>query len=185
MTEISHLSTDELNKGMDNIRAASAERGTLEMIVRRPAVDEREVLDEAELDLGEGVVGDNWNQRPSSRTDDGSPHPDMQLNIMNARAIGLIAGSRDRWSLAGDQLYLDFDISETNLPAGTRLSIGEAVIEVTDQPHRGCPKFKARFGIDALRWVNSSEGMELKLRGINAKVVSPGAIKHGDTVSKL
>lgn len=161
------------------------DNGVLEMVLRRPAEDQREVLDEAELSVEEGVVGDNWNQRPSSRTDDGGPHPDMQLNVMNARAVALVAGDRDRWSLAGDQLYVDLDISEANVPPGTQLAIGTAVIEVTDQPHTGCAKFTQRFGLEAHRFVNSRDRADLHLRGINAKVVTPGTIRPGDTVTKL
>lgn len=157
----------------------------LALIVRRPQVDAREVLAEGELNLTEGLAGDSWRLRGSSRTADRSPHPDMQLNLMNARAIEVIAGPLKRWSLAGDQLFIDFDLSQANVPAGTRLTIGEAVVEVTNQPHTGCGKFSARFGLDALKWVNSPAGKALGLRGVNAKVVTPGRIRQGDVVSRL
>ena len=159
--------------------------GTLDLIVRRPAVGRREVLDAAELDLATGLVGDTWNMRKSTRTKDGSPHPDMQLNVMNSRVIAMIAGEKTRWGLAGDQLYVDFDISAENVPPGTQLAIGTAVIEVTDQPHTGCAKFVERFGLDAMKFVNSPRGRHLHLRGINARVVVPGRIQAGDRVSKL
>jgi hypothetical protein len=170
---------------LTQVRAAPIDHGTLELIVRRPALGEREVLDEGRLDLVEGLVGDTWRLRPSTRTPDRSPHPDMQLNVMSARAAQLFAGSRDRWPLAGDQLYVDLDLREANLPAGTRLAVGDAVIEVTDQPHTGCAKFSQRFGPDAIRLVKSEVGQELRLRGINAKVVVAGAIHQGQTVRKL
>jgi MOSC domain-containing protein YiiM len=178
-----HLSTAAIEAGLDEIRQAPADVGVVELIVRRPAVDEREVLEEGRLDERLGLVGDTW----IGRTEDGSPHPDMQLNVMNARVIRLLADSadRERWALAGDQLYLDLDISEANLPAGTRLALGSAVIEVTDQPHTGCQKFSSRFGVDALRFVNSPVGRELHLRGINARVVEGGTVRAGDTVRKL
>jgi transcription antitermination factor NusB len=172
-----HLSADELLAGLDHIRASPADEGVVAMIVRRPAVEEREVLGQARLDPVEGLVGDSWSMR-------GSPHPEAQLTVMNARAIALLAGDRDRWSLAGDQLYVDFDLSETNLPPGSRLVIGEAVIEVSALPHRGCQKFSARFGVEALRFVNSDDGQKLHLRGLNAKVVTPGRIQKGDPVRK-
>lgn len=179
-----HRTTDELTAALPHIEAAPAETGTLDLIVRRPAIDEREVLDVGELDLAEGLVGDTWKDRGSRRTEDGGPHPDMQLNVMSSRVVDLIAGSRDRWALAGDQLYVDLDVSEANLPAGTRLRLGEvAVIEVTDQPHLGCAKFTQRFGLEAHRWVNSPEGKKLHLRGINAKVVVPGTIRAGDRIA--
>lgn len=182
---MNHPTTQDLEAGLANVLESPADNGVLEMVLRRPAENEREVLDVAELSVDEGVVGDTWNQRPSRRTDDGSPHPDMQLNVMNARAVALVAGDRDRWALAGDQLYVDFDITEANVPPGTRLAIGSAVIEVTDQPHTGCAKFTQRFGLDAHRFVNSSDRAHLHLRGINAKVVIAGTVRPGDTITKV
>ena len=180
-----HRTRSDLDALLDTIRAAPADNGTLELIVRRPAVDEREELIEGELDPAVGLVGDTWTQRSSRRTPDGSPHPDMQLNVMSARVVEMLAGEPSRRSLAGDQLYLDLDLSATNLPPGTRLAIGTAVIEVTDQAHTGCQKFSGRFGLDALRWVNSPEGTELRLRGLCARVVTAGTVRQGDTVRKL
>jgi len=181
---LQHLDRDELDATLEHVRASPAE-GTLELIVQRPAVDERVVLDEARLNTDEGLEGDTWNQRFSKRTDDGSPHPDMQLNIMNARILAAIAQSPDRMQLAGDQLIVDMDLSEANLPAWTKLAIGDAVIEITDQPHNGCAKFSQRFGVEAHRFVNSEVGKELHLRGINARVVTAGTIRSGDTIRKL
>jgi len=182
---VEHLTTADLEEGIDHIRRAPGDHGRVELIVRRPAVDGREVLGEATLDLVEGLVGDTWRVRGSSRTADGSSHPDMQLNLMNARTAALVAGHPDRWQLAGDQLYVDLDLSEANLPPGTRLELGSAVIEITAQPHLGCKKFSARFGNDALRFVNSPIGRELRLRGANAKVVVPGCVRVGDVIRKL
>jgi hypothetical protein len=182
---LEHLTAAELEAGLDKIRRAPKDEGVLELIVRRPAVDEREVLAEGELDLDEGLVGDSWKRRSSKTTPDGSPNPEMQLNIMNARVIALVAQDRDRWQLVGDQLFLDLDLSAENLPAGTRLSLGAAVIEVTPPPHLGCQKFVARFGLEAMRFVNSSLGRELHLRGINAKVVQAGVIRVGDVARKI
>src|SRR5579864_3339669 len=144
------------------------------MIIRRPAVDQREELDEAVLDLSAGLVGDTWSQRPSRATPDGSPDPAAQLTVMNVRMAALVAGIPERRQLAGDQLFVDLDLSEANLPAGARLAIGEAVIEMSSKPHTGCSKFSGRFGLDALRFVNSPEGRELRMRGANARVVVPG-----------
>ena len=182
---VKHLTTEELQAGVDEVRRAPKTEGVLELIVRRPKVDGREILQEAQLDVETGLVGDTWRVRSSQRTFDGTAHPDMQLNIMNARAAALVAGDRRRWPLAGDQLYIDMDLSTANLPAGTRLALGSAVIQVTDQPHTGCGKFVARFGVDAMKFVNSPLGRELCLRGINAKVVQPGTIRVGDAVKKL
>ena len=185
MTTITHLTTAELDVGLDHIRQAPKDTGILELIVRRPLTGQREILEEGELDLVEGLVGDNWGARGSSMTNDGNAHSEMQLNIMNARAISHIAQDKDRWQLAGDQLFIDMDISEHNMPPGTRLSLGTAIIKVTAIPHNGCKKFVARFGLDAMKWVNSEEGKKLHLRGINAKVVQAGSISAGDTVNKV
>jgi MOSC domain-containing protein YiiM len=175
-----HFTTSELEEGIDGIIDAPAESGVLALIVRRPAEGEREVLEEGQLDLDGGLVGDRWGQ-----LSDDSPNPYNQINVMSARAIALISGDPDRWQLAGDQLYVDFDISQDNLPAGSRLAIGETVIEVSPEPHTGCQKFSQRFGVDALRFVNSEAGRKLRLRGLNARVVVPGTIRTGDAVSKL
>lgn len=185
MTEIEFATMDELEAGLDAIRQSPKDQGVLELIVRRPATDEREILEEGQLDLVEGLVGDDWLRRGSSGTPDGSSHPDMQLTIMNSRAIALITPDKSRWPLAGDQLYIDLDLSSDNLPPGTRLSLGTAVIEVTAQPHTGCKKFSSRFGIDAMKFVNSPEGKELHLRGINARVLQPGLIRVGDLAKKI
>jgi len=150
------------------------------LIVRRPAVDEREVLEAGELTLEAGLSGDNWLDRAGLDAD-----PDTQLNVMSARFIDLITESEEDWALAGDQLYLDLDIGEENLPVGTQVAIGDAVIEVTAVPHTGCQKFSARFGLDARRYVNSAVGTALRLRGLNARVIVPGTIRRGDAVAKL
>jgi hypothetical protein len=157
----------------------------LKLIVRRPKTGTREILQEGQLDLIDGLVGDNWRTRGSFLTADGAAHPDMQLNVMNSRVIDLVAQQPDRWSLAGDQLFVDLDLSDKNLPAGTQLALGSAIIEVTRQPHTGCAKFVERFGVDAVKFVNSDEGKQLHLRGINARVVLPGAIRVGDTIKKV
>jgi hypothetical protein len=185
MAEATHLTTVELEAGLDTIRQSPKDEGVIALIVRRPQIDAREVLEEGELDLTEGLVGDSWRVRGSSRTPDGLAHPDMQLNIMNARVIALVAREKNRWPLAGDQLFIDLDVSQENLPPGTRLALGPAVIEITDQPHTGCKKFAARFGLDALKLVNSPLGRQLQLRGVNARVAQPGRIRVGDLVKKL
>ncbi|HEV8318949.1 MAG TPA: MOSC domain-containing protein [Vicinamibacterales bacterium] len=181
---IKQLTTAELEAGLETIRLAPKDEGVLELIVRRPGVGAREVLAEGELDPEQGLVGDTWSTRASTRTRDGSPHLDKQLNVMNSRVIALLAQDKSRWQLAGDQLFIDMDLSETNVPPGTRLAIGTAVIEVTAEPHTGCHKFVSRFGVDAVKFVNSAVGRRLQLRGINARVVQAGRIRVGDVVKK-
>jgi hypothetical protein len=181
-----HLEQEELEAGLDEILSSPAAEGTVELIARRPAEGEREVLEDATLDLAVGLVGDSWSTRGSSRTPDGSANPNAQLTLMNARVIDLVAaGDRERWALAGDQLYVDFDLTAANLPPGTRLELGSAVIEVSAEPHTGCAKFHARFGGPAHRFVNTRAHRGLNLRGINAFIVEPGTVRRGDTIRKL
>lgn len=178
-------SLEELESGLDVIRAAPADMGRVEMIVCRPGVGKRRILEEGELTLDEGLLGDSWKIRGSSSTPDRSAHPEMQLNLMNVRVIERVAGYRQAWPLAGDQFLVDFDLSKSNVPPGTRLALGSAVIEVTAQPHLGCQKFQNRFGKDAVRFVNSEVGKQLNMRGINAKVVTPGVVRTGDIIRKV
>jgi hypothetical protein len=167
---------------LDDVRAAPADLGRLELIVRRPAPDERDLVQEAELDLALGLVGDRW----AGRIPDLTPvYLDAQLTVINTRVLAAIEPDRERWPLAGDQLYVDFDLSVENLPAGSRLAIGSAVIEVSDTPHTGCAKFSARFGGDALRWINSTTGRAHRMRGLNARIVTAGTVRLGDAVRKV
>ena len=180
-----HLTTAELEAALDHLRQTPKDDGLIELIVRRPEENQREVLDEAELDVIVGLIGDNWSRRGSRKTVDGSAHPDMQINIMNSRVTALVAQERERWQLAGDQLYIDMDLSKENLPAGSRIAVGSAVLEVSPLPHTGCHKFVARFGAEAMQFVNSDLGKALCLRGINAKVIQGGTVKVGQTAKKI
>ena len=185
MIDVRHLTMAELEAGLDDICQSPKDEGALRLIVRRPRVGEREVLNEGALDLDEGLVGDTWRARAVARSADGVPYLLTQLNIMNARVIALVAGPEERWPLAGDQLFIDIDLSDDNMPAGTRLALGSAVIEVTEEPHTGCQKFLTRFGVDAVKFVNSHLGRRLHLRGVNARVVRSGVIRVGDAAKKL
>jgi hypothetical protein len=176
-----HFSTAELEARLDPVRRAPKDEGRLELVVRRPAEGERETLEVGELDLVEGLVGDRWSRGKRGRT----PDPDTQLTLMSARAAELVGGPRERWSLAGDQLFVDLDLSEANLPPGTRLAIGTAVVEMSPVPHTGCKKFVGRFGLAAMLFVNSPEGRALRLRGANARVVEAGLVRPGDVVRKV
>ena len=178
MTGMKHLTSRGIEAGLDAIRQSPRDEGVVEMIVRRPQPDEREMLNVGELDLAEGLMGDSWKEHDRS-----NPNLKTQLTVMNSRAAALVAQDRDRWQLAGDQLFVDLDLSGGNLPPGTRLALGSAVIEVTDQPHTGCTKFVARFGKDAMEFVNSPR-TRAELRGINARIVQPGVIRVGDRVRK-
>jgi hypothetical protein len=172
-----HLDLPTLEAGLDEIRKSPGDGGRVELIVRRPADDEREILAEARLDTVSGLVGDVWLAE--------SADLEYQVTVMNVRSVALVAGDRERWPLAGDQLYVDLDLSGDNLPVGSRFSVGSAVLEVSPRPHRGCRKFAARFGADAMRFVNSPAGQRLNLRGINTRVVSSGLVRPGDPIRKL
>lgn len=177
-----HQSMQTLEAGLGEILATPKDNGRLVLITRRPETEQREVLEQGELTTELGLVGDNWKARGSKR---GDPEVDRQLTLMNWRAISLISPDEDRRILAGDQLYVDFDISADNTPPGTQLAVGEAVVEITDPPHTGCKKFTKRFGLDAMKFVNDERGRQLNLRGVNARVITPGIIRSGDAVSKV
>jgi hypothetical protein len=185
ITDVEHLDRATLDAGVDHIRDAPKDNGRVELIVRRPEVETREVLQEAVLDTSEGLIGDSWRARGSSSTPDRSANPDAQLTLINVRSATLVAGDLERRPLAGDQLFVDLDLSVTNLPPGSRLRVGAATIEITALPHRGCGKFQARFGTEALKWVNSPVGRELNLRGVNARVVAGGTVRPGDEIAKI
>lgn len=180
-----HLSGDQIEAGLDYVRESPADDGTLDLIVQRPQADARILLDEGLLDVTEGLVGDDWFRRPSRTSAGGGPHPLMQIAIANSRFLSLLAGSAEGAAPAGDQLIVDLDLSESNLSPGTVLGVGSAVLEITDEPHLGCAKFRARYGRDALRAVNSSEGRGLRLRGVYARVVVSGTVRPGDRIRKL
>jgi hypothetical protein len=181
---VDHVGLARLERGLDEIRRSPSDRGLIELIVRRPAIGERELLAEATIDETVGIVGDCWHWKPSSKTTDGGPNPGAQVTLMNSRVASLVAGEPERRALAGDQLYVDMELSERNLPPGTRLRAGSALIEITAVPHRGCGKFTKRFGVDAAKFVNSKVGRELNLRGVNARVLERGTVRVGDLVEK-
>ena len=181
---VEHLSRERLEAGLDHIRESPPDRGRLVLVVRRPRIGQRDLPEEAVLDLATGLEGDNWHIRGSSSTPDGSAHPDKQVTVINARLAELVAGGAERMALAGDQLYVDLDLSMDNLPAGSLLAVGEAVLRVSEAPHTGCAKFVERFGTQAMRFVNSRTGRRLRLRGMNTRIVVPGTVRLGDLAVK-
>lgn len=172
-----HLTTEEIEANLDKIIESPKDNGVLHLIVRRPKEDERELLETGELDIEKGLVGDDW------LTDDGNK--ETQIAIMNSRIVDLIAQDKDRWKLAGDQLFIDLNLTDENLPHGSKLQIGSAILEITPEPHNGCKKFVERFGLDAMKFVNSPLGKQFHLRGIYAKVIQSGTIRAGDLVKKV
>jgi MOSC domain-containing protein YiiM len=173
----------DLDACLDHVRAAPRDAGPIELIVLRTSVGERAIVEEAELDAARGAVGDRWPTSKSRHTPDGSPHPDQQLTLMGTRAANAIA-EREHWPLAGDQLYVDLDLSQDSLPIGTRLALGTAIIEISTLPHLGCAKFTERFGSDATKWVNGDVGKALRLRGVNARIVRSGIVRRGDMLRR-
>lgn len=178
-----HATSEQLATTLDHILGAPDDDGRIEMIVRRPAEDQRETVTSAKLDEDLGLVGDDWKSRGEMYDQD--RYRLSQVTLMNSRVAAAIAVSPDRWPLAGDQIYVDMDLSTENLPPGTRLRIGEAVIEVSTMPHTGCKKFSGRFGVDALRFVNVGPGRDGRFRGMNAFVVRGGSFELGDRVKKI
>jgi hypothetical protein len=182
---VEHLSRERLEAGLDHIREAPRDHGRLVLVVRRPEVGRWELPEKALLDQVAGLTGDNWLTRGSRSMPDGSANPRKQVTVMNARVAMLVAGGSARIPLAGDQLYVDLDISVDNLPAGSLLAVGEAVLEVSEDPHLGCAKFVERFGAEAMRFVNSRIGRQLRLRGMNTRIVVPGTVRVGDLAVKV
>ena len=180
-----HATEEELNAGLERIQRAPNDIGVLLMIVRRPDVDKREIIRTGELDVDRGLVGDNWKERGSTSTPDGQANSDAQITIINLRVLELVAQLQERWALSGDQLVIDINLSEENMPPGTRIAIGTAILEVSDKPHTGCAKFAQRFGKDALRFVSTPTAMKLRLRGVNTRIVKSGTIRPGDAAKKL
>jgi hypothetical protein len=180
-----HRSLLELEAGLPEVRRSPADTGVVVRIVRRPVPEQRELMDAAVLDVDDGLVGDCWEARGSKRMPDGSADREAQITIMNSRFAALVAGGPDGWEWAGDQLYADLDLGVENLPPGTRLAVGTAVVEVSEIPHTGCVKFSGRFGADALRIVSSAEGMALRLRGVNTRIVEGGEVRVGDSIRRI
>jgi hypothetical protein len=180
-----HFTGDEIEARIEHVLASPRDKGTIELIVARTAIGERMVLEAGEFDVERGLIGDNWFDRGSKRTPDGSAHPEMQVNIMNYRFAELIAGHRNRVPLAGDQLYVDLFLGAENVPPGTRIRAGTAVLEVTELPHLGCKKFVERFGVEAMKYANSEFGRSKNLRGVNAKVVSSGVCRPGEVIELI
>lgn len=181
---VTHPSLTQLEQALEHIQASPKQAGRIDGIVRRPATNEREALAVAKLDETHGLNGDCWyDQLDTAKKRD--KHLNSQITLMNSRVIDVIAQDRERWALAGDQLYVDFDLSDANLPPGTRLALADAILEVTAEPHLGCRKFQDRFGKDAVAFVNSKAGQALNLRGVNARIVRSGEIQVGDTISRL
>ncbi len=179
-----HLSRQRLEAGLGHIRNSPREDGWVVLVVRRPGVGRRDLPAEAMLDQVAGLAGDNWLARGAASTPDGSADPQRQVTVMNARVAELVAGGTDRMPLAGDQLYIDLDLSVDNLPAGSLLTVGQAVLQVSDAPHLGCAKFVERFGAEAMRFVNSRVGRQLRLRGMNTRVLQPGIVRPGDIATR-
>jgi hypothetical protein len=175
----------DLDQHLHHIRSAPREPGRLELIVARPAEDDRVIMTEGTLDPATGLAGDRWIRHRSRSTPDGSADPAVQLTLISTRVLAAIEPDQARWPLAGDQLYVDFDLSVEHLPAGARVAIGEVEVEVSAQPHTGCSKFSARFGSDALRWINNPTGRELRMRGANCRIIRGGTVRVGDSVSKV
>lgn len=180
-----YLTTEQIEAGLSHILASPQDQGTLEAIVIRPEENERELRKLVYLTPECGVEGDRWATSSSLRLADGRPDPRVQVSLMNFRILRMIAGDEDRMCLAGDNLIVDLDLREANVPVGQKLAIGEAVVQVTEVPHTGCKKFANRYGEDATRFINAAERKSLHLRGLYARVLQAGTVQVGDVIRKV
>lgn len=182
---MTYQTTEQLEAGMAGVLDTPRDAGAVRLIVRRPGRGEREILEVGRFDSEVGLVGDDWVNRPGMNSD--KPSAYAQVTVMNARVAELISGDADpaAWARCGDQLYADLDLSQDNLPAGTRIAIGELVLEVQAEPHTGCVQFREWWGPEALRFISSKQGLSLRMRGANTVVVEPGEVRPGDIARKL
>ena len=182
---MTYQTTEQLEAGMAGVLDAPSAEGPVRLVVRRPGRGQREILAEGQLDTELGLVGDDWINRPGMNRD--TPSPYAQVTVMNARVAELISGDPDpaSWAQCGDQLYVDLDISEANMPPGTRIGVGAAVLEVQSEPHTGCVQFRSWWGGDALRHISTEQGQALRMRGVNTRVVQSGIVRPGDRARKL
>ncbi len=181
---IQHATQSELEQALDHIQAAPKHEGRIEHIIRRPTTNEREALEVAELDVTRGLVGDYW-FAGIEHAKNRNVYLNSQITLMNSRVIHAIAQNKNRWALAGDQFYVDLDLSDEHLPPGTRLALGSAILEVTAEPHLGCSKFKDRYGKAAVMFVNSTLGKSLNLRGVNARILQGGQVSVGGVIKRM
>jgi hypothetical protein len=181
---VEYVTQQEIDRRMSWVLESPSDHGSVSLIVVRPQTDQRDVIGQAHFSAEAGVAGDNWQHDCWKRLADGRSDPNVQVAIMNARMIEVLTGDQAHWPLAGDQLFVDFDLSTTNLSPGDRLQVGDAMLEITAEPHRGCGKFKQRFGEAALQYVNSAYGDDHRLRGVYAKIIVAGKVEAGDVVSK-
>ena len=170
-----HLDFEELERLREALPPAPRDEGTLEVIYRRPRKGEREQLAEGELSLEQGLVGDRW-------VLDADRELERQLTLMQRVHAELVADGPERRALCGDNLLVDLELAEDNVPPGTRLAIGDAELEVTEVPHLGCSQFRGHFGEGALKWVNYKPTRALKLRGVNARILRGGTVRVGDPI---
>lgn len=182
---MTHVTTAIIEKQLPYVEASPKDNGVIKLIVVRPKTNKRQILDSCFISYEKGMEGDNWTLGCWKTTEDGSPHPDVQIAITNYRIHEIFSNLDKDRALAGDNLFVDLDLSERNLKAGDRLALGSAIIKITSVPHNGCGKFKERFGIDALKFVNSPIGKQMHLRGIYAKVIQNGIVSVNDTIKKI
>lgn len=180
-----HRTREELASALPYVAASPKDGGSVALIVVRPDHGRRETPDRVRISAQDGVEGDHWSKGCWLETDDGAPHPDVQINLMCTRAAEVIAGDPALWPAAGNNFFVDIDLSPDNLPAGTRLALGTAEIEITDQPNKGCQVFIDHYGRDACIFVNTGPGWSLRMRGLYARVVQNGDVRLDDRIRKV
>jgi hypothetical protein len=165
--------------------AAPKDGAAISMLCLRPERNKRRVVDEITLTRENGIPGERWKDQPWLRTEDGAPHPGIQVSILQQRVLDLVWRDRENTVHPGDTFIADMDLSEANLPVGQVLEIGEAVLKVSEVFNDGCVKWKARYGREAKDWITMPGHPELRLRGVLCSIERDGIIREGDILRKI
>lgn len=179
------VTTAELAAALPYVCAAPKTATTIDSLCFRPARNQREFPAELQLSRAEGIRGERWLTEPWLRLPDGSPDPNIQVSILPLRVLNLVWTDRENTPHPGDTIIADLDTSLTNLPPGSLLQAGTAILRVSDEFNEGCVKWKVRYGQAAKDWITAPGHPQLRLRGVLCAVEQDGFIRAGDALTKL
>ena len=182
MTEISRI---QLDQALPDVMAAPKDRAAIGMLCLRPERNQRKFVDQIEVSPQKGIAGERWLESPWLTTPEGAPHPGIQISILQQRVLDLVWQDRENTPHPGDTFVVDMDLSHDNLPVGQLLSVGTAILKVSDVFNDGCVKWKARYGAAAKDWIVADDHPKLRLRGVLCSVERAGLLKAGDFLTKI